>query len=138
MIPGEYLLNEAPIEINADRAACTLEVNNTGDRPIQIGSHFHFFEVNRALLFDRAAAYGMRLDIPAGTAVRIEPGEIKTVGLIPLSGSREVYGGSGLIDGELDDKKNRAASLERLKHFQQGDLPCVADLKKDKAKKNKK
>ena len=81
----------------------------------------------------------MRLDIPAGTAVRIEPGEIKTVQLIPLAGTREVYGGSGLVNGELDGKKNRAASLERLKQFEQGTLPCVADLAgKSKAKKPKK
>src|SRR5438309_10017594 len=131
MTPGEYLPDGPVIELNAHRVAITLEINNTGDRPIQVGSHYHFFEVNRALVFDRAAAYGMRLDIPAGTAVRIEPGEIKTVHLIPLSGSREVYGGSGLVNGELDDKKNRAASMERLKRFQEGDLPCVADLKKD-------
>jgi urease beta subunit len=132
MIPGEYLLDAAVIELNADRTAITLEVNNTGDRPIQVGSHFHFFEVNRALLFDRVAAYGMRLDIPAGTAVRIEPGEIKTVQLIPLSGSREVYGGSGLVNGELDAKKNRAASMERLKQFEKGDLPCVAKTRRQK------
>ncbi|MSQ97005.1 MAG: urease subunit beta [Gemmataceae bacterium] len=138
MIPGEYLLDAAVIELNADRTAITLEINNTGDRPIQVGSHFHFFEVNLALLFDRAAAYGMRLDIPAGTAVRIEPGEIKTVQLIPLSGSREVYGGSGLVNGELDDKKNKAASLERLQQFQKGELPCVADLKEDRKGKKKK
>src|SRR6266550_2911311 len=98
MIPGEYILDGPVIELNADRTASMLEINNTGDRPIQVGSHFHFFEVNRVLAFDRQAAYGMRLDIPAGTAVRFEPGEIKTVRLIPLSGSREVYGGSGLVN----------------------------------------
>jgi urease subunit beta len=140
MIPGEYLIDGGTIELNADRPGATLQVNNTGDRPIQVGSHFHFFEVNRALVFDRAAAYGMRLDIPAGTAVRIEPGEIKTVHLVPVSGAREMYGGSGLVAGELDDKKNRAASLQRLEQFQAGELPCVADLKKtpSKAKKSKK
>ena len=138
MIPGEYLIDGPAIELNADRSDSALEINNTGDRPIQVGSHFHFFEVNRALAFDRAAAYGMRLDIPAGTAVRFEPGEIKTVRLIPLSGSREVFGGSGLVNGELDDKKNRAASLERMEQFQKGELPCVADLKKAKGKKVKK
>ena len=84
-------------------------MNNTGDRPVQIGSHFHFFEVNRALVFDRAAAYGMRLDLPAGTAVRFEPGEIKTVQLVALGGSRQVYGGSGLVMGALDDPAVRAA-----------------------------
>lgn len=140
MIPGEYLLEDGTIELNADRPSVTLQINNTGDRPVQVGSHYHFFEVNRALAFDRAAAYGMRLDIPAGTAVRIEPGEIKTVHLIPLSGSREVFGGSGLVAGGLDDKKNRAASMKRLEEFQIGTLPCVADLHKNaaKSKKNKK
>ncbi len=138
MIPGEYLFDGPPLELNAERAAVSLEVNNTGDRPIQIGSHFHFFEVNRALAFDRPAAYGMRLDIPAGTAVRIEPGEIKTVQLIPLAGTREVHGGSGLVNGELDDKKNRAASLKRLEAFLKGDLPCVADLATRKPSKSKK
>src|SRR5438034_11180686 len=108
MIPGEYLLDGAALELNADRQSIALEINNTGDRPIQVGSHFHFFEVNRALAFDRAAAYGMRLDIPAGTAVRFEPGEIKKVQLLPLAGARQVYGGSGLVNGALDDKKTRA------------------------------
>ena len=137
MIPGEYLLDDTTLELNADRPNSTLEVNNTGDRPNQVGSHYHFFEVNRALAFDRAAGYGMRLDIPAGTAIRFEPGEIKTVRLIALSGSRQVYGGSGLVNGDLDDKKNRAASFERLKQFQQGELPCVADLEKPKRKMKK-
>src|SRR5213082_2994787 len=114
MIPGEYLFDGEPLELNAGRATCVIAVNNTGDRPIQIGSHFHFFEVNRALVFDREAAYGMRLDLPAGTAVRIEPGEIKTVRLVALAGSREVYGGSGLVMGALDDPKVRRRSLERL------------------------
>ena len=99
MIPGEYLFDGGPIELNAGRPTVTLTVNNTGDRPVQIGSHFHFFEVNRALVFDREAAYGMRLDLPAGTAVRIEPGEVKTVHLVPFGGLRQVYGGSGLVAG---------------------------------------
>src|SRR5881392_1602995 len=120
MIPGEYFCEGEPLTLNAERTEASLEINNTGDRPIQVGSHFHFFEVNRALAFDREAAYGMRLDIPAGTAVRFEPGEIKTVRLIPLSGAREVYGGSGLVHGALDDKKNRATSFERLEHFLKG------------------
>src|SRR5438067_9215740 len=103
MTPGEYLFDGEPLELNAGRATVTLKVNNTGDRPVQVGSHFHFFEVNRALVFDRAAGYGMRLDLPAGTAVRFEPGEIKTVRLVALAGTREVYGGSGLVMGRLDD-----------------------------------
>jgi urease beta subunit len=134
MIPGEYFLDGDVIQLNADRQSTLLEVNNTGDRPIQVGSHFHYFEVNRALAFDRAAAYGMRLDIPAGTAVRFEPGEIKTVRLIPLAGAREVYGGSGLVNGALDEKKNCAASFDRLKQFQNGALPCLATMAKSKSK----
>ncbi len=115
MIPGEYLFDGEAIELNAGRPTCTLEVNNTGDRPVQIGSHFHFFEVNRALVFDRASAYGMRLNLPAGTAVRIEPGEVKTVCLVAMGGSRQVYGGSGLVMGALDDPTVKAQALERLK-----------------------
>src|SRR5437764_1282001 len=115
MIPGEYLYADGTIELNAGRRTCTLEVNNTGDRPVQVGSHFHFFEVNRALVFDREAAYGLRLDLPAGTAVRIEPGEVKTVRLVPLAGAREVYGGSGLVNGKLDDPAVRQQALERMR-----------------------
>jgi urease subunit beta len=115
MIPGEYLFDGEPLELNAGRPTCTLQVNNTGDRPVQVGSHFHFFEANRALVFDRTAAYGMRLDLPAGTAVRIEPGEIKTVRLVALGGQRQVYGGSGLVMGALDDPAIRQRSLERLR-----------------------
>src|SRR5258708_16660362 len=103
MNPGEYFFDGDPIELNAGRRTCTLPVNNTGDRPVQIGSHFHFFEVNRALAFDRAATYGMRLDLPAGTAVRFEPGEIKTVRLVAMAGLREVYGGTGLGNGALGE-----------------------------------
>src|SRR5947209_2561696 len=121
MLPGEYFFDGDALELNADRPTATLEVNNTGDRPVQVGSHFHFFEVNRALSFDRAAAYGMRLDIPAGTAVRFEPGEIKSVHLIALAGERQMYGGSGLVNGALDDKKNRAVSMTRLQAFLQGE-----------------
>ena len=115
MIPGEYLFDGEPIELNKDRPTCTLRVNNTGDRPVQIGSHFHFFEVNRALVFNREQAYGMRLDLPAGTAVRFEPGEIKTVHLVALGGLRQVYGGSALVMGALDDPAVRQGSLERLR-----------------------
>src|SRR5207237_9869263 len=121
MIPGEYLFDGEPLELNAGRTTATLKVNNTGDRPVQVGSHFHFFEVNRALVFDRAAAYGMRLDLPAGTAVRFEPGEIKTVRLVALGGERRVYGGSGLVMGALDDPANRQASLERMRQAGFGD-----------------
>ena len=105
MIPGELLIEEGEIELNADRETITLTVANTGDRPIQVGSHFHFYEVNAALTFDREQARGMRLDIPAGTAVRFEPGDQKSVTLVALAGSREVYGLNNRIDGALDDKK---------------------------------
>ena len=102
MIPGELLIPDGDIELNSGRIVTTLLVANSGDRPIQVGSHFHFFEVNTALLFDRTAARGMRLDIPAGTAVRFEPGDERSVNLIPLAGSRQVYGFNGLINGALD------------------------------------
>ena len=114
MIPGEYLFDGPDVELNAGRPTVVLTVNNTGDRPVQIGSHFHFFEVNKALVFDREKAYGMRLDLPAGTAVRFEPGEVKQVQLIPFGGQRIVYGGNGLVSGPLDDPTVRKASLERM------------------------
>ncbi|MEP7286837.1 MAG: urease subunit gamma [Chloroflexota bacterium] len=112
--PGEYLIDEAagPIEINAGRITAQVMVRHTGDRPVQIGSHFHFFEVNRALDFDRAAAYGMRLDIPAGTAVRFEPGEEKEVALVALGGSRLMYGHNGMVNGALDDSAKRDTALK--------------------------
>lgn len=102
MIPGEMFIPDGEIELNRDRSVTTVTVANSGDRPIQVGSHFHFYEVNQALLLDRSAARGMRLDIPAGTAVRFEPGDERTVDLIPLAGSRQVYGFNGLINGYLD------------------------------------
>jgi urease subunit beta len=101
MIPGEYFLRSEPIELNAGRTTARITVTNRGDRPIQVGSHCHFFEVNRALDFDRKAAYGMRLNIPAGTAVRFEPGDSKAIELVALSGSRTVYGINGLVNGKL-------------------------------------
>jgi urease subunit beta len=102
MIPGELFIPDGDIELNSGRAVTTVLVANSGDRPIQVGSHFHFFEVNPSLLFDRAVARGMRLDIPAGTAVRFEPGDERSVDLVPLAGSRQVYGFNGLINGALD------------------------------------
>jgi urease subunit beta len=96
---GGLVLGPDPIEINAGRPTLTLTVRNTGDRPIQVGSHFHFFEVNRALEFDRAAAFGMRLDISASTAVRFEPGDEKAVTLVPFGGKQRAYGFNGLVDG---------------------------------------
>ncbi len=102
MIPGEYRLANEPIVCNGGRATIEIEVTNTGDRPIQVGSHYHFFETNPALVFDRAAARGFRLDIPAGTAVRFEPGDARTVALVALGGNREVHGLANLTNGPLD------------------------------------
>jgi urease beta subunit len=101
MIPGEYFLRSEFIDANAGRATARIAVTNRGDRPIQVGSHCHFFEVNRALDFDRTLAYGMRLNIPAGTAVRFEPGDTKEVDLVVLAGTRTVYGINGLVNGKL-------------------------------------
>ena len=96
---GGYVLADEPIEINAGRPRLKVTVRNTGDRPIQVASHFHFFEVNRALEFDRAQAFGHRLDIPAGTAIRFEPGDERDVTLVPFGGKRHVYGFNNLVDG---------------------------------------
>jgi urease subunit beta len=101
MIPGEMLIEAGEIELNAGRANTTLRVANSGDRPIQVGSHFHFYETNPALSFDREAAYGMRLDIAAGTAVRFEPGQERTVELVALAGERRVFGFNGQVMGAL-------------------------------------
>ena len=101
MIPGEYFLGDGDVVANAGRRTVELIVANTGDRPIQVGSHFHFFEANRALRFDRAQAFGMRLNVPAGTAVRFEPGQTREVTLIALAGKRTVYGFRGDVMGKL-------------------------------------
>ncbi len=100
MIPGEYILQPDDIIANAGRTTAAVTVVNTGDRPVQIGSHFHFFEVNRQLQFNRATAYGMRLNIPAGTAVRFEPGEEKEVQLVAFGGTQQVFGFNNLVNGE--------------------------------------
>jgi urease subunit beta len=102
MIPGEIIPAEGEIILNEGRATITLEVANTGDRPIQVGSHYHFGETNSALRFDRAAARGMRLDIPAGSAVRFEPGQTRMVTLVPYAGARAVYGFNGAVMGPLE------------------------------------
>lgn len=101
MIPGEMKVDSGEIELNAGRCTLTLTVANTGDRPVQVGSHYHFFETNEALSFDRAAARGMRLNIAAGTAVRFEPGQTRTVELVDYAGARKVYGFQGRIQGAL-------------------------------------
>ncbi len=102
LIPGELLPEPGELELNAGRPVTTLSVSNRGDRPVQVGSHFHFAEANAALQFDRAAARGQRLDIPAGTAIRFEPGDSRDVNLIPFAGARRVIGFNGQINGSLD------------------------------------
>jgi len=113
VIPGEYFLAEGDVVANAGRETVEMSVTNTGDRPIQVGSHFHFFEVNRALAFDRARAFGMRLNVPAGTAVRFEPGDEKRVTLVALAGSRQIFGLNALTEGG-----DRAAALNRLREWE--------------------
>lgn len=103
MIPGEILVAAGEVEINAGRASRTLTVANIGDRPIQVGSHYHFYETNKALKFDRDRARGMRLNIPAGTAIRFEPGDEREVTLVAYAGRREVYGFHGDVDGRLEE-----------------------------------
>ena len=102
MIPGEVITSDGEITLNADRPAITLEVANTGDRAVQVGSHYHFFETNAALKFERDKARGFRLDIPAGTAVRFEPGQTRSVSLVPFAGERVVFGFNALVMGPLD------------------------------------
>ena len=101
MIPGEYFIEEGSITLNAGRETRSLRVENTGDRPIQVGSHYHFYETNAALIFDREASRGFRLNIPAGTAVRFEPGQDRVVELVALDGAREVYGFNARVNGKL-------------------------------------
>jgi urease subunit beta len=102
LIPGELLHEPGELELNAGRPVTTLSVSNSGDRPVQVGSHFHFAEANAALRFDRTAALGQRLDIPAGTAIRFEPGDSRDVNLIPFAGARRVIGFNGQINGPID------------------------------------
>ena len=104
MIPGEMLVEPGELELNVGRATARVQVANTGDRPIQVGSHFHFYEVNAALVFSREIAYGMRLNLASGTAVRFEPGQTRTVELVALSGARKVYGFNGRVMGALKEK----------------------------------
>ena len=117
MIPGEYLLLSEPIQLNEGRPTRRIEVSNRGDRPIQVGSHCHFFEVNRWLTFDRGAAYGMRLNVAAGTAVRFEPGDTREVELVALGGARRVSGLNRLVEGRLDDSAIREAALVAVEAF---------------------
>ena len=111
MIPGQIFFAEDEIELNAGREKKEIEVANTGDRPIQVGSHFHFFEVNKALSFNRPAAYGFRLDIPSGTAVRFEPGDTKEITLVALGGNRRVIGLNNLTNGALDSAATKDTAI---------------------------
>ncbi|MFE7462697.1 urease subunit beta [Streptomyces sp. NPDC057499] len=110
---AHYLYGDDPVEINAGRAKARITVSNTGDRAVQVGSHYHFFEINRALLFDREAAYGMRLDIPSGTAVRFEPGDTREVELCAFAGTGRLVGFAGLVDGGLNAPDTRRRALRR-------------------------
>ncbi|GLU57073.1 urease subunit beta [Dyadobacter frigoris] len=117
MIPGEYILGKGDIIANTGKRTESLTVINTGDRPVQVGSHFHFFEINKALLFDREKAYGMRLNIAAGTAVRFEPGEEKDVVLVVFGGNGKIYGFNNLVDGDLSESKKSALNKADLTNF---------------------
>src|SRR5437016_3631032 len=112
---GGYVLEGEPIVFNGGKPSIALKVRNTGDRPIQVGSHFHFFEVNRALEFDRSAAFGTHLDIPSSTAIRFEPGDERTVRLVPFGGARRVYGFNDLVDGAIDGDAAKSAALARMR-----------------------
>lgn len=112
-VPGELLADDEPVSINNGRDTAAVTAENTGDRPVQVGSHYHFFEANPALAFDRETAYGMRLDIPAGTAIRFEPGAERDVEVVAIGGNRVVYGMGGLVNGALDDEEIRNRALER-------------------------
>jgi urease subunit beta len=115
MTPGEIIVEDGHIELNAGRGTITLRVANTGDRPVQVGSHYHFAETNQALAFDRAAARGFRLNIPAGTAVRFEPGQKRTVELVALAGDRIVYGFSGAVMGPLDKPVKTVKKVKKVR-----------------------
>ena len=122
--PGQYFLSDEPVIINRGKPSIELSVWNVGDRAIQVGSHFHFFEVNKALEFDRGAALGMRLDIPAGTAVRFEPGDRKDVVLVALAGSRRVTGLNGLTGGNVDSPAVRERAVRRMNQRGFGNRPA--------------
>lgn len=114
MIPGEYILKKEAIECNVGRTTASVTVVNTGDRPVQVGSHFHFFEVNKQMQFNREKAFGMRLNIAAGTAVRFEPGEEKEVELVEFGGNKKIFGFNNLVDGKINEE-NKKAAMEKLK-----------------------
>jgi urease beta subunit len=114
MIPGEYILANQPIECNVGRHTMTIVVVNTGDRPVQVGSHFHFFEVNRQMEFDREKTLGMRLNIPAGTAIRFEPGEEKEIELVEFGGNKKIFGFNNLVDGNTGSNKSNQAAMKKI------------------------
>lgn len=116
LIPGQIILKKQDIPCNVGKKTITVEVKNAGDRPIQVGSHFHFFEVNKKLQFNREQAYGMRLNIPASTAVRFEPGESKTVTLVEIGGKKIVYGHNNLVNGTISEE-NKAKALAKAKEL---------------------
>ncbi|QBQ42891.1 urease subunit beta [Sphingobacterium psychroaquaticum] len=119
MIPGEYFIREEDIVCNEGRTITKLSVVNTGDRPIQVGSHYHFFEVNKMMEFDRAQAFGKRLNIIASTAVRFEPGEAKEIELVPYAGERKIYGHNDLVNGDTETDASKIEALKRMEknHF---------------------
>ncbi|ESP90085.1 urease subunit beta [Candidatus Halobonum tyrrellensis] len=114
-VPGELVTGDGTVTLNEGRETAEVRVANTGDRPVQVGSHFHFFEANAALAFDRAAAFGRRLNVPAGTAVRFEPGDEQTVELVDIGGKRRAHGMNGLVNGTVGTDRNLDAALERLR-----------------------
>ena len=117
MIPGEYFTDNDPVAANVGKSATSISVRNTGDRPIQVGSHTHFFEANKALEFPREQSYGCHLNIPAGTSVRFEPGETKKIELTEFGGKRIVYGFSGLVNGSLEERRQEAFESAAKKGF---------------------
>lgn len=132
MIPGEIEYGQGDITVNAGMETVSVRVTNTGDRPVQIGSHYHVFEVNPAIKFDREKAYGRRLDIPAGTSVRLEPGQSQTVRLIPYQGERVLYGFRGYVNGKLDDPAVREAAMKRMReNYNPGQDAKAAGAKKE-------
>jgi urease subunit beta len=117
LIPGEYFISDRPVKANVGRKTVKVSVSNTGNRPVQVGSHAHFFEVNKALLFPRAKAYGCHLNIPSGTSLRFEPGDTRQVELVEYGGKKIVYGFSGLVNGKLSLKKGQALAKARARGF---------------------
>lgn len=130
IIPGEVVAGEGTVTLNEGRETASVTVGNTGDRPVQVGSHFHFFEVNAALSFDRAAAYGKRLNIPAGTAVRFEPGDQQTVDLVDIGGKRVARGMNGMVDGSVDGDSSDALARLRAAGFADTGVDSDAEAEK--------